>query len=461
MASQMLRVRSSVALFTDLVATIGASALAIWLRKVIGGWSFTRPPEYGLLLIFVVALWSVVLAASGCYERKRQLRVSELAYRVLRALVIAHLILAFVVFFAKAHFLSRGVIAIFFVTNYVFIMLARLLIVRLVFAGPRRRAIVVGTGEMARRLADVLRTEHRYDVLGFVRGPGEVKVPEEMILGDVDNARAVIAENSPLDECAIALAHEHADAAEAVVEACVDRGITIRQVLSRPGCEAHRKALEHLGGLDQLVCSPSAADMPGLFVKRAIDIVGSLVGLALTAAMFPFVALLIKLTSRGPIFFKQERVGLGGRHFAIRKFRTMVDGAHDMRPELSHLSETSGPHFKITKDPRITRVGRLLRRTSIDEFPQFLSVLSGQMSLVGPRPLPVEEVEKHEGSHYRRLAMRPGVTGVWQTRGRSTVSDFEDICRMDEEYIRNWSLWLDIKLLLATIPAVVSGKGAV
>ena len=139
MASQMLRVRSSVALFTDLVATIGASALAIWLREVIGGWSFTRPSEYGLLLIFVVALWSVVLAASGCYERKRQLRVSELAYRVLRALVVSHLILAFVVFYAKAHFLSRGVITIFFVANYVFIMLTRLLIVRLIFAGPRRR----------------------------------------------------------------------------------------------------------------------------------------------------------------------------------------------------------------------------------------------------------------------------------------------------------------------------------
>jgi len=459
-ASQTLRMRSSVSLFTDLVATIGAFSLAISLRKIIGGWDFSFP-DYGLLLIFVVALWSVVLTLFGCYEKQRRLRVSQIAYRVFRALVVSHLVLAVGIFYAKAHFLSRGVITIFFIANYVFIMLARLLIVRLLFAGQRRRAIVVGTGETARRLADVLAREESYEIVGFVRGPGKVKVVEQNILGDLADFTTLVAEHSPLDECVIALTHTDADAARPAVDACVDRGMTIRHVLSLPGCEGRRTVLEHVGGLGQLVAHPSAASLPGLFVKRAIDIAGSLVGLTLTTIVFPFVALLIKLTSRGPIFFKQKRVGLSGRHFTIHKFRTMVDGAHDMRPELAHLNEAKGPHFKIKKDPRVTRVGRLLRRTSIDEFPQFWSVLKGDMSLVGPRPLPVEEVQKHEGSHYRRLAMRPGITGVWQTTGRGSLSNFDDICGMDEEYIRNWSLWLDMKLLLATTPAVVSGKGAV
>jgi lipopolysaccharide/colanic/teichoic acid biosynthesis glycosyltransferase len=160
------------------------------------------------------------------------------------------------------------------------------------------------------------------------------------------------------------------------------------------------------------------------------------------------------------VIYRQTRIGVNGRPFTLYKFRTMLDGAHSWRSELAAGNEMSGPIFKIARDPRVTRVGRFLRRTSLDELPQFWNVLKGDMSLVGTRPPTPEEVEQYGSAHFKRLCMRPGITGIWQTRGRTDVSDFEDIVGMDTEYLRSWSLWLDVKLILETLPAILLGKGA-
>ncbi len=197
-------------------------------------------------------------------------------------------------------------------------------------------------------------------------------------------------------------------------------------------------------------------------LKQVVDFFGSL---ALLAVSTPFilvpVALAIKLTSRGPVFFRQQRCGLNGQPFTMFKFRTMVTNAEQRKAELAVFNEMSGPVFKMTNDPRLIPIGRWLRKYSLDELPQLYNVLRGEMSLVGPRPLPVDEVRRFDDlAHRRRLSVKPGLTCLWQISGRNRVVDFKEWVRLDLEYIDHWSLWLDAKILLRTIPAVLTGAGA-
>lgn len=196
-----------------------------------------------------------------------------------------------------------------------------------------------------------------------------------------------------------------------------------------------------------------------LFLKRAMDVAASSAGLLVLSPLFAAVALLVKASSPGPVFFSQERMGLNGRRFKCHKFRTMVVDAEEKLPQLRHLNEVDGPVFKIRRDPRITPIGALLRKASIDELPQLWNVLVGEMSLVGPRPPIPAEVEKYERWQRRRLSMRPGITCLWQISGRSDI-DFDRWMRLDLNYIDNWSFTLDIVILLKTIPAVLAARGA-
>lgn len=206
--------------------------------------------------------------------------------------------------------------------------------------------------------------------------------------------------------------------------------------------------------------SARSAKKAQLFLKRLIDIVASLLFLILAWPLLLFIFLLIKLTSPGPAIFKQTRTGLREREFTMFKFRSMINDAEQLKEELLRLNIMKGPVFKIKDDPRITRVGKILRRTSLDELPQFWNVLLGDMSLVGPRPPIITEVREYKGWQMRRLDMRPGITCLWQISGRSKIIDFIKWTRLDLEYIDNWTLGLDFKILLKTMPVVFSGLGA-
>jgi len=194
-------------------------------------------------------------------------------------------------------------------------------------------------------------------------------------------------------------------------------------------------------------------------VKRGFDLLVSALVVVIGLPVWALVALAIKLDSRGPIFFVDRRIGVGERDFPMLKFRTMVAGASELQPELEDENEAEGALFKIREDPRVTRVGRFLRRFSLDEIPQVLNVLKGEMSLVGPRPLPLRDYELLEDWHRRRYGVLPGMTGLWQISGRSGLS-FDDLVRLDFTYIENWSLWLDISIIVKTIPAVITRRGA-
>jgi exopolysaccharide biosynthesis polyprenyl glycosylphosphotransferase len=194
--------------------------------------------------------------------------------------------------------------------------------------------------------------------------------------------------------------------------------------------------------------------------KRLIDIVGGFVGLAITGILTIFIAPAIKMDSPGPVFFSQVRVGKNGRRFRIYKFRSMRQDAEAQLGKLEKNNEMNGLMFKMDDDPRVTRVGRFLRKTSLDEFPQFLNVIKGDMSLVGTRPPTEKEFEQYNEHYRRRIAMTPGLTGLWQVSGRSEITDFDEVVKLDLQYIDNWSLGLDFKIILQTIGVVFKGKGA-
>jgi len=196
-------------------------------------------------------------------------------------------------------------------------------------------------------------------------------------------------------------------------------------------------------------------------LKRAVDLIGATLGLVFLAPMLAAIAIIVKLDSPGPVLFAQKRVGLGGRAFRMLKFRTMRDGADSEQAGVASLNRSEDRRlFKIADDPRVTRVGRVMRRWSVDELPQLVNVLRGDMSLVGPRPFFESDLDDYEAHHFRRLAVPPGLTGLWQVSGRSDIVDFEEVVRLDRYYIEHWSLALDFRILARTLPTVVSRKGA-
>jgi exopolysaccharide biosynthesis polyprenyl glycosylphosphotransferase len=203
-----------------------------------------------------------------------------------------------------------------------------------------------------------------------------------------------------------------------------------------------------------------AFDAQQLLLKRLLDIAGSLIGLCLFGIMFPMIAVAIKFNSPGPIFFSQERVRENGRLFKCWKLRSMYIDAEERKKDLMSQNEMSGAIFKMKDDPRITSIGKFIRKTSLDEFPQFWNVLKGEMSLVGTRPPTPDEVANYENWHRRRISIKPGITGMWQVNGRSSIQDFDEIVRLDLYYIDNWTFWLDIRLIFQTVFVAFSNKGS-
>jgi len=276
----------------------------------------------------------------------------------------------------------------------------------------------------------------------------------------LDQLNTVVADHA-VDEVLVALSMDkHGPLVETIVRHCEEQGITVRLQTDMSNLRVARSYLDELEGVPVVTIQSGPQDGWQLVVKRLIDIVGSAALLFVLTPLFVAVAFLIRLDSPGPVFFAQERVGFNKRRFRILKFRTMSDGSDQQQHMLEHLNEAEGPVFKIKNDPRITRMGHFLRRFSIDELPQLINVFKGDMSLVGPRPLPVRDVQRIDLQwHKRRFSIKPGITCLWQVNGRSNIG-FNDWVRMDLDYIDKWSLGLDFKILIMTIPAVFRGPGA-
>ena len=255
--------------------------------------------------------------------------------------------------------------------------------------------------------------------------------------------------------------HAHFERVENVIQLCELEGVEAWLVADFFATQIARASFDEMFNRPLLVFRTTPESSWQMVAKQLLDFFGSLALLLLTALPMLFIALVVRLTSPGPALFKQQRSGINGTPFTIYKFRTMMTNAEQFKHELAAMNEMTGPVFKITKDPRITPVGKWLRKWSLDELPQLFNVLKGEMSLVGPRPLPVDEVKRfHDLAHRRRLSVKPGLTCLWQVKGRNQISDFQEWVRLDLEYIDNWSIWLDLQILLRTIPAVLSAIGA-
>lgn len=319
-----------------------------------------------------------------------------------------------------------------------------------------RQAVVLGSAEEAWGALRELRDEWNVDqcIVGHLTpatgDPTALGTLDELdrVLGELDVQEVIVA--TPLAS----------ERLEQVAELCFERGIALYMIpsIGRISCRAEPM---HLGACAVLRLHPARLKMPLLLVKRAADLVLATLLLAVAAPMIALIALAIKLDSPGPVFYKAARVGLGGRRFLMWKFRSMSADAAERERELAHLNiYGERGTFKVRNDPRITRVGRVLRRTSMDELPQLINVLKGEMSLVGPRPALVSDIERYEPHHFERLSVVPGLTGPWQVSGRNLITDFETIVQMERAYISNWSLLLDAKILLRTVGVVIRGEGA-
>jgi exopolysaccharide biosynthesis polyprenyl glycosylphosphotransferase len=328
-----------------------------------------------------------------------------------------------------------------------------------------RTVLIVGSGDRARRVVQALvgRRTPPVRIFGAI-DPDPQRVGSTQsgvtVLGTTDAITAILKDHV-IDEVIVAVPRGLLGAVEKVFRACEEEAIKVSLMADVFDVNAARVTLRGFTRLPLLSFEAIAQSEWKLAVKRGLDLVLVLLAMPLVLPLMGVIAVAVKLDSPGPVFFGQERVGLGKRRFRMLKIRTMVDGSDRLQAQLEHLNEAQGPVFKIANDPRITRVGRILRRTSLDEIPQLLQVIKGDMSLVGPRPLPLRDVNLFDqGIQRRRFSVRPGLTCLWQISGRSNL-EFSKWLELDLLYIENWSLSLDMKILLRTIPAVLRGSGAV
>jgi exopolysaccharide biosynthesis polyprenyl glycosylphosphotransferase len=457
----------------DLLLTVGAFLAAYQTFQLpIMPHQFGRLAEAGVylwLLMIIIPLWTMLLTLCKVYHSHRTDLLGTEVKQILKALIMGGVALFSFLAITKSSEISRPFIVVFTVLDAGALILLRVTLrslARMVRTRGLnyRTVLIVGTGPSAQQQARRIASNPQWGlrVTGFVSDPsessGEAPPSDLHVLGNAQEMRRLLTEYI-VDEVIIAVSGATLAQMDTLLLECEQVGIKTRVALDFFPHRIARIELEDADDCPMLTFTTTPREDFSLVAKRGMDIVGSALFLLSFSWIYAIAIVMIKLTSRGPVFFKQERVGLYGRRFTLYKFRSMVMDAEKRRAELQHLNEMDGPTFKIKSDPRITPVGRLLRKFSIDEFPQMWNVLKGDMSLVGPRPPLASEVEKYDPWARRRLSVRPGITCLWQVEGRNNVS-FQKWMELDLAYIDNWSLGLDVKILLKTVPAVLGARGA-
>lgn len=424
-----------------------------------------------LLFLALLWVWHQIFVFYGLYHSRRLSNGKTEIIDVIKATSLGTAILFAAAIVFRVEIITSVFLFVFWAIDTVTTVVSRIalrwVLSRIRIRGRNlRHLLIVGANERAIKFAKkvALKPELGYRIIGFVdrewAGIKELQKTDYDLVADLDVLPDYLRDHV-VDEVLIALPlKSYYQKASRIVALCEQQGIIVRYVsdIFNPK-EAYSRAEQFESAL---MISHYIGAMNGrsMLLKRMLDIFLSLIGLIVLLPLLLVTALTIRITSPGPILFIQERVGLNKRRFRLYKFRTMIADAETKMAELEHLNEVSGPVFKIKNDPRITPLGMILRKTSIDEMPQLLNVLKGDMSLVGPRPLPLRDYQGfNQDWHRRRFSVRPGITGLWQVNGRSNTS-FEQWMKFDLQYIDHWTLWLDLKILFKTIPAVLRGAGA-
>ena len=450
----------------DLVGLVLGVYAALTLRAVVYG---TEVSQWGLRwkvetdwLPFLTVITVLVFWRAGLYaERERRAGFG----RIVASLVLVAVVTLIFAIGTGHEFGTYGLAPTAVVLSAIFIGLLRgsydvITGDLLKFAGIRRRAILVGNGESLARLRRSLGASRGgidYDFIGAISTSSDsAGLP---VLGDLSSIQAVLTQHD-VDELIVTDSDFNDRALVEIVEQAHRRGVKVRVAPSATELLIERRGEYVPGqGIPLFELRPPVFVGADWFVKRGFDLAVSVIVAVVGLPVWLLIALAIKLDSRGPIFYRDRRVGLNEREFDMLKFRTMRADAEALQAQLEDENEAEGALFKIRDDPRVTRVGRVLRRFSLDEIPQVLNVLRGEMSLVGPRPLPVRDYELLEPWHRKRYLVLPGMTGLWQVAGRSSIG-FDDLVRLDFYYLEHWSIWLDISILLKTLPAVIAARGA-
>jgi len=424
-------------------------------------------PEFILIIFIIPFIWWVALNQASIYDPTVIRNAGLLLWSLIKAHIGGGIVLFGLFYLAKLYFPSRPQMVFLLAINILLLYIEKRSIV---YAWKRKkeekslqRILLIGYDSEIRRFARHIESypELGYKIVGYlVERIEEVEESIESlnILGTIDQIEKVIKEN-PIEEVIVFSPRKVWEIMDTVAPVCEDMGIQLTMVPQWPSLRISRVSFRRLLGtpLVSFVITPRGEW--GLLIKTVTDLMLALIAFILFSPLFILITILIKWDSKGPVFFIQKRVGLNGRKFSLIKFRSMVQDAEKIQGELQVFNEMSGPVFKMTNDPRITRVGHWLRRTSLDELPQLLNVLKGDLSLVGPRPPLPSEVALYERWQRRRLSVKPGITCIWQISGRNDIN-FDEWIKLDLNYIDHWSLTLDWKILIRTIPAVLSGRGA-
>ncbi len=422
-------------------------------------------------LFIFSAIWLLFALRKGIYLSKRTTRLLKEFSEIIEVATFSIIITSFIAFVLKISVfrdltLSFGFFVLFFI-------ITSRLIIRLILRSLRmqgynfRSVVIVGRNKRSISIIKQSLTNPAYGlhIIGVVDDRSDINdingwpYPEIKFLGKIKDLKEILLRNV-VDDVLITIPIKSSYKKIAgIIEDCEEAGIAVKVVADFFNPKIAKQSFSYWGDVPVIKLHTAEIGIFELFIKRALDIALSLMSIFVLLPVFVIVPIIIKLTSAGPVFFKQKRLGLNHRPFTLLKFRSMALNAEKKLSNLKNLNELKGPVFKIKKDPRITSFGRVMRRFSIDELPQLINVLKGDMSLVGPRPPIPHEVKLYDWWQRRRLSMRPGITCLWQVSGRNNV-EFEKWVKLDLEYIDNWSLGLDFKILWQTIPAVFKGTGA-
>lgn len=435
---------------------------------VVAEMSATLSDYYSVLLIFV-PLWCIVMYLNGMYKSLRTRTVGHIFWIIAKSAFFTTITFGTIVFVFRLHFVSR-IFFIMLITTCSAVMLAEKLFILYVVHLIRksgynyRNLLIVGTGRRAMQFIKKVERHREWGlrIIGALDYEnikvGSVVGGSVYVLGSLSDLSKVLHEKA-VDEVVFVIPRSQLGAIENYLYVCETLGVKATIAVDLFDLKISRLRQTEFDGVPLITFETAPSLEWALFLKRATDIIVSGAGIIVLSIPMLVVMALIKLTSPGPVFFQQKRVGLNGRKFVLYKFRSMYKNAHLKLSELAEKNEMKGPVFKMKDDPRVTPFGKFLRKTSIDELPQLFNVFMGQMSLVGPRPPLPSEVSQYEPWQRRRLSMRPGITCLWQVGGRSEIG-FEDWMKLDLRYIDSWSLWLDIRILFKTIPVVIFGRGA-
>jgi exopolysaccharide biosynthesis polyprenyl glycosylphosphotransferase len=453
----------------DLGVWIAAIPVALRLRDLmVHGYGGPYPVErYATLATATLLTWLLAAWLHQVYDVYRLRPLGSELGRLLRAGVTTGVGITALTFLAKHQQEVSRLFLVLFVVLAMAVLITGRTVLRYTARSARRRGFnghvyaVVGTGALAEQLVERFATHPQwgYTFAGHVAMDAAALAPRSgPVLGRLSDLGTIL-EDHVLDEIVFAVTRDRMNDLEDAIATCEELGVGVRICLDMFHSGPARMSVEDVAGLPTLALTRTPTSAVALAVKRVFDVAGSLAALLLLSPILAATALAVRLDSPGPVFFRQRRVGQNGRTFDMLKFRSMYADAEQRLESLRAFNEMSGPVFKMTNDPRISRVGRFIRRTSIDELPQFWNVLRGEMSVVGPRPPVPSEVKQYKRWQRRRLSVKPGITCTWQVSGRNEIN-FDQWMELDLAYIDNWSIWRDVSIVARTIPAVLKARGA-